>query len=82
MEKEQSKKEKKLLKIHRLANNYAKEKIEQVLTDIEDTLYIEDGPKWDKERVRGTVGQIIALSYAIGWGDRDNQMKTLRIIKP
>lgn len=67
--------------VHKFANDYARQKIETALNEIEDTLFIEDGVKWDRERVRGTIGGILAKGYAIGYADRHNKFKTLKVVK-
>lgn len=76
-----TKTEKFLDDVHRFANDYARQKIEEALNEIEDTLYINDGPVWDRERVRGTIGGILAKGYAIGYADRHNKFKTLKVVK-
>lgn len=77
-EKSENKKEKLLQKINKLANQYASQSIEKALDQIEDVLWIEDAPKWDKERARRVVGELIAMGYALGYADRHQQLKSLK----
>lgn len=69
-----------LQKMNTLANGFAAERVQSVLSEIESTLEPKDKPLWNRSLAQKALGKALAIAYSKGYADCAENIGPRRLI--